>query len=224
MPKMTVANAQLQLPEERSSQSRAAVMSSQRPRLLEAMANLVSQHGYASVRIEDITTQAGTAKRTFYTYFADKEACFLAIYDELIDEQRKAIENSIRLDTSHEERMFCITSALIDTWIRMGSKVRIFVTEAFSVSSATLSHHIEARKSLAELMVDTCREVSATNPKWHPMTEAHAQAVVGFIMGFLLQALQAPTGIHSLASQKEALSGALSTLMLAKSAFVQGAD
>lgn len=55
----------------------------QRGRLCEAMAELVAARGYSAVRISDLTALAGVSRPTFYELFDDKEACFLATYDEI---------------------------------------------------------------------------------------------------------------------------------------------
>lgn len=51
-----------------------------RDRLLGAMAELVAERGYPAVTVGDVVGRARVSKRTFYEYFADREACFLATY------------------------------------------------------------------------------------------------------------------------------------------------
>jgi AcrR family transcriptional regulator len=58
---------------------------SQRDRLLEAAIRVVAAKGYAAATIGDITGEAGVSRTTFYEFFDDKEACFLAAYDKAVD-------------------------------------------------------------------------------------------------------------------------------------------
>jgi len=69
------------LPSGRHGLPREAVAASQRGRLLDAMAQIVAEKGYAATTVADVVERAGVSRRTFYEQFADKEACFLAAYD-----------------------------------------------------------------------------------------------------------------------------------------------
>jgi AcrR family transcriptional regulator len=55
----------------------------QRERLLRAMASCVGSNGYADTTIADIVRVARTSRTAFYEQFADKEACFLAAYEQM---------------------------------------------------------------------------------------------------------------------------------------------
>jgi AcrR family transcriptional regulator len=72
-----------QLPKGRHGLSRAFIASNQRERLLDAIANVVAEKGYAATRVADITEYAGVSRKTFYELFDDKEDCFLAAYDAI---------------------------------------------------------------------------------------------------------------------------------------------
>lgn len=50
-----------------------------RQRLLDAMAACIVRDGYRAVTVADVVRQARTSRRTFYQYFPDKEACFVAL-------------------------------------------------------------------------------------------------------------------------------------------------
>jgi AcrR family transcriptional regulator len=69
------------LPSGRHGLAREAVAASQRGRLLDAMAQVVAEKGYAATTVADVVERAGVSRRTFYEQFTDKEACFLAAYD-----------------------------------------------------------------------------------------------------------------------------------------------
>jgi AcrR family transcriptional regulator len=73
------------LPSGRHRLSREAVESSQRGRLLFAIAQVVAGKGYAAVTVADIVDLAGVSRTTFYEQFPDKEACFLAAFDFAVE-------------------------------------------------------------------------------------------------------------------------------------------
>jgi AcrR family transcriptional regulator len=52
----------------------------QRTRILDAMARVVAERGYASATVADVVREAGVSRTTFYEQFASKEECFLGAY------------------------------------------------------------------------------------------------------------------------------------------------
>lgn len=63
---------------------REVVADSQRSRIKQAMAHSVAAKGYAATTVADLTGLAGVSRTTFYEHFADKEACYLACFDDQI--------------------------------------------------------------------------------------------------------------------------------------------
>jgi AcrR family transcriptional regulator len=82
-PPAGTASGSQQLPKGRHGLSRAFIASNQRERLLDAIANVVAEKGYAGTRVADITDYAGVSRKTFYELFTDKEECFLAAFDAI---------------------------------------------------------------------------------------------------------------------------------------------
>jgi AcrR family transcriptional regulator len=46
---------------------------------------IVAEKGYGPTTVTDLTRGAGISRTTFYELFEDKEACFLAAYDDAVD-------------------------------------------------------------------------------------------------------------------------------------------
>jgi AcrR family transcriptional regulator len=51
-------------------------------RILGAMRAQIAESGYLETSIADVISRAGVSRKTFYAQFADKEDCFVAIYEE----------------------------------------------------------------------------------------------------------------------------------------------
>ena len=56
-----------------------------RATLIDAAAKVFVTHGFLKTKITDITTAAGVASGSFYTYFDSKEAIFRAVIDNVVD-------------------------------------------------------------------------------------------------------------------------------------------
>jgi AcrR family transcriptional regulator len=70
------------LPRGRHAAPPEVVRSSQRRRLLHAVADAVAEEGYAGASVADILDRAGVSRRSFYELYDNKLECFLAAYDE----------------------------------------------------------------------------------------------------------------------------------------------
>ncbi|HEX7059056.1 MAG TPA: TetR/AcrR family transcriptional regulator [Solirubrobacterales bacterium] len=64
---------------------------SQRERALAAAIAVVGEKGFAATTVADLTREAGISRTTFYEMFDDKEACFLAAYDDAVDRLVRAV-------------------------------------------------------------------------------------------------------------------------------------
>jgi AcrR family transcriptional regulator len=67
-----------------------------RARIHEAMAQAVSERGYAAVTVSDVVTAARVSRRTFYEHFEDKEHCFLETYRTGCENGLAQIDASLR--------------------------------------------------------------------------------------------------------------------------------
>src|SRR3954447_6549468 len=63
--------------------SREQVQASQRQRILDAILDVVGEHGYAGATVAHVTTAAGVSRTTFYEQFRNKQDAFLTAYDQL---------------------------------------------------------------------------------------------------------------------------------------------
>src|SRR5207245_10827747 len=70
------------LPKGPHSLTREQVQASQRQRILDAILDVVGEHGYATATVADVTTAAGISRTTFYEQFRNKQDAFLTAYDE----------------------------------------------------------------------------------------------------------------------------------------------
>ncbi|HEV3045855.1 MAG TPA: TetR/AcrR family transcriptional regulator [Solirubrobacteraceae bacterium] len=64
--------------------SRDEVRAAQRQRLLAAFTELLAEHGYAKLRICDLTKRAAVSNAAFYELFASKEDCACAAYERYV--------------------------------------------------------------------------------------------------------------------------------------------
>jgi AcrR family transcriptional regulator len=83
-----------QLPPGRHGLPRGFVVSNQRERILDAVADVTSLAGYGEMSVEDIVVTAGVSRRTFYDNFKDKQDAFLAAYDAVTEQLIASVQRA----------------------------------------------------------------------------------------------------------------------------------
>jgi AcrR family transcriptional regulator len=67
------------------------VSQTQRARMLSSAVHVIAEGGYGQMSVARISAGAGVSRRTFYDCFADREDCFLAVFDQAVERAREAI-------------------------------------------------------------------------------------------------------------------------------------
>src|SRR5215475_6074221 len=75
-----------------------------RSRLLEAGQQIFADSGYASATVDDIITNAGTSRATFYRYFRSKEDLFDELSRDCFHEMRGLTKALMAFDPGAEGR------------------------------------------------------------------------------------------------------------------------
>src|SRR6266498_1557121 len=99
-----------------------------RQRLLDGLAASIVEDGYRNTTVAEIVRRARTSRRTFYEYFSDKEACFVALLTdanaEMIRQISAAVDQNARWTSqvrqAVEAWIACAESrpAITLSWIR----------------------------------------------------------------------------------------------------------
>jgi AcrR family transcriptional regulator len=84
---------------------RSFIVSNQRERILDAVADVSSLAGYAAMSVEDVIVTAGVSRRTFYDHFADKEEAFLAAYDAVVAQLVQRVQEAFASNTAFPGRI-----------------------------------------------------------------------------------------------------------------------
>jgi AcrR family transcriptional regulator len=74
----------------------------------------VAAKGYAATTVADLTKRAGISRTTFYELFADKEACFLAAYDNAVDVLVRRISAAYEAEERWPDRARAGLEALLE--------------------------------------------------------------------------------------------------------------
>ncbi|MGA5299442.1 TetR/AcrR family transcriptional regulator [Nucisporomicrobium flavum] len=134
------------LPRGRHDLPREFVSRTQRDRLIDAMARVVAQKGYANASLTEVCAAAGVSTRAFYEHFADKEACLLAAFDLGVDLMQKAVAEAFGRPARWPERIH----RGLDTLLRILAAEPAFAVMAVVEVLAAGPRARERRRALLE--------------------------------------------------------------------------
>jgi AcrR family transcriptional regulator len=109
---------------------------SQRERLLEAAIRVVAEKGYAATTVADLTREAGISRTTFYEMFDDKEGCFLAAYDGMVDALVRRVAAAYEGEGEWPQRARAGLAALLEALAEEPEVARLALVDVGSAGPA----------------------------------------------------------------------------------------
>jgi len=162
-----------------------------RARLTEGLAAAIAAKGYAAVTIADVVRLARVSKRTFYEHFADKEACFLALYAETSDELIELIATSAATAPgSWEERIEAAARAYFERVAGEPELIRAALLEIQAAGPRARELRREVQRRYAD-QLRAFSDAAAAEGAGRALTPALATAVVGGLNELMLEAVEA---------------------------------
>ena len=163
-----------------------------RERLTAGLAAAIAEKGYAAVTIADVVRAARVSKRTFYEHFADKEACFLALYAETSDELIELIATSAAIAPGPWEAR--IATAARAYFERVAGEPELMRASLLEIQAAGPRARVlrrDIQRRYAEQLRAFSEVAEAEEPGITALTPALATAVVGGLNELMLEAVEA---------------------------------
>lgn len=162
-------------------------MRPQRERLLEAAVRIVAEKGYAATTIGDLTREASISRTTFYELYPDKEACFLAAFDSVVEVLMRRIVRAYEAEEHWPERARAGLRALLETLAEEPALARLAMVDISSVGPAAQRRHRVAMQRLTPLF-DEGRDFA---PRGHRLPANTSRMAVGGVTGLIADDLVA---------------------------------
>jgi AcrR family transcriptional regulator len=116
----------------------------QRVQLLDAMARVVAEKGYAVTTIADVADRAGVPNATFLDHFPDTESCFLAAYDMGADVLLTTVRDGLgSADRPPLERYEGMLVSYLNLLAAEPAFSRAFLVEVFAAGPRALQRHLD---------------------------------------------------------------------------------
>lgn len=158
--------------------AREVIEASQRGRLLDAMAEVVAEKGYAATTVADVIGRAGVSRRTFYEYFRDKETCFLDAYDTGVEIMLDSIREAGDGIEDPLERTRARVRAYLAVLASEPAFARTFLIEIAAAGPRALARRQEVYGRFAELAREDAEAARKLFPELpEPPDEVYLAAV-----------------------------------------------
>lgn len=144
--------------------------------LLDAAAAEFGEKGFHDSSIVSITSRAGVALGTFYTYFESKDALFRALVGDLSDQVRATVIQSLEAPSEDSLAREGDAFAAFLQFARAHKEVYRIIDEAEFVAHKEWQAHYE---NVAERILGRLSEGEALGEIVGPIDEAHAWAIMG---------------------------------------------
>jgi AcrR family transcriptional regulator len=127
------------------------VARSQRERLLEGAIGVVAEKGYGATTVSDLTKAAGVSRTTFYEMFDDKEACFLAAYDDAVEKLLRRVTRAYEAEQAWPERAAAGLAVLLEALSEAPALARLSLVDVDGAGPAAQRRYRAAIQRLTPL-------------------------------------------------------------------------
>jgi AcrR family transcriptional regulator len=141
---------------------------------MEGMVQATARHGYGGASVARAVEQAGLSRATFYEHFADRDACFLAVTQDLFATIRRYVEQLVGVPP--RIRVFRdALEAMLAAVDRYPAAARVVTLEAVSGNEELRREH----ELLLDFVADSITRKIAETPAEAPVVELPARALLG---------------------------------------------
>ena len=147
---------------------------------------VVAEKGYAATTVADLTREAGISRTTFYELFEDKEACFLAAYDNAVDTLIRRISAAYEAEDRWPDRARAGLATLLEALAADPAQARLALLDVAAAGPAAQRRYRAAVQRLTPFF-DEGRDFAPGGRKVPANTSRMAVgAVVGLISDELI--------------------------------------
>ena len=167
--------------------SRSLVVHSQRERVLDAVANLVAQDGYAALTVEGIAERAAISLQAFYEHFAGKEDAFLVAYELGHAKGLAIVERAFASQADWRLGVREGISALFDFLASEPAFAHLALVEALTATRRTAERATDGIAAYAEMLLPGAETASELALSPAVTMEAIAGGLVELCLTYVLQ-------------------------------------
>jgi AcrR family transcriptional regulator len=171
-----------------------------RERLIAAMATAIAEQGYRSTTVADVVRIARTSRRNFYEQFEDREACFLALFEQANDAMMGQIAAAVDPAAPLERQVDAALGAYLDNVTSQPELYQSFVRELPALGQAGADRQLTVIERFAQLLVALVESGRRAQPELaaRPLSMDMAVIIVGGLRELMVISLQRGRDVRAL--------------------------
>jgi AcrR family transcriptional regulator len=160
--------------------------------LIAALATSIREKGYRETTVADIVRIARTSRRTFYEHFADRGACFLALFEQYTEARRAEIVAAVDPQAPLEEQIEAAIDVYLSGEARHPELQHSFVRELPGMSEGGAAAIRATLESFAEMLVALAAAAGERHPEAQlaPLSRDVAIILVGGMRELMVISVQ----------------------------------
>lgn len=169
------------LPRGRHGLSREFVAQNQLERLLASIAECLHEHGYDGTTVSSITANARVSKSDFYRHFSSKDECFVAAYDDAVEQLREEVLVACAATEQWAHGVTAALASVLAYMAREPARADLLLVEGLRAGPGVYARFQGAVQSFVPYL----REGAPAPQGGQPPESGVAEAVVGGVASLL---------------------------------------
>jgi AcrR family transcriptional regulator len=161
-----------------ASVTRTSAHADQRRRILRSTGELVAKRGYADVTVELIVKRARCSYKTYYKHFANKEDCFLSLFDDTVAHAERRVRERLGAEAlAWPEQVALALRTYVELIVADPMISRAVIVEAPTFGPGIAERYERSSKALAPLFAPG----RAFNPRASELPASLEEALSGSV-------------------------------------------
>jgi AcrR family transcriptional regulator len=130
----------------------------QRARILAGAVDAASERGAANVHVAEIVARCGVSRRTFYENFADRDECFLAVFEDALAQASTRVLAAVEPQSTWLAKLRAGIAAFLRFLDEEPKLGRLLVCDSLTAGPRVLARRSEITARLAAFLGEGARE------------------------------------------------------------------
>jgi AcrR family transcriptional regulator len=167
-----------------------------RLRLLDGLADSITERGYRATTVADVVRNAKTSKRTFYGEFASKEECFVELLRTNNDALISSIQAAVDSEAQWDKQIRSAVGAYVHHIAGRPAITLSWIREAPALGAAAQPLHRLAMEQLTDMLVVLTDSPGFRRAGLSPVSRALALILLGGLRELTAQVVERGRDLH----------------------------
>ena len=131
----------------------------QKTRLEAAMVEAIARHGYAETSVRELVTLAGVSKSTFYNHFTNKQECFLATFEAIVEQLSERVIAAYGRPEEYRAKLVAALSEFMRLAVDEPAAAALVAVDSLTLGAAGVAHREHASERFEVLLTQGLDQV-----------------------------------------------------------------